>query len=107
MAVDGKRGPLAPVIEQKVGRKSIVEASSLQMLLASILPGQRAIIGKHMPPSMVLPFAPDKGRLDPPFRRLDPLSEVKITKVFSVRLSRSKVSRISPVDQSISSIESP
>ena len=60
-----------------------------------------------MPPSMVEPLAPERGLLEPPWRPLEPLSEVKITTVSFESLSRSRQSMIWPVDQSISSTESP
>ena len=96
-----------PLRAANVGRKSIVLDNSLHVPPAGMRPGQRAIIGTRMPPSIVPPFAPDNGALEPPLRPLEPLSEVKITSVFLSKPCCLSASRILPVDQSISSTESP
>ena len=66
---------------------------------AGIFPGQRMTVGSRMPPSNVLPFLPLSGAA---FPIAGPLSEVKMTTVFSSIPFFFRASRICPTDQSIS-----
>jgi len=68
-----------PASLAKVGMRSIVQDNLLQVLPAGIFPGHRMMQGMRMPPSVVLPFQPERGRLLPPHLLAAPLSEVKTT----------------------------
>jgi len=72
---------------------------------AGILPGHQAMVGSRIPPSSVLPLKPRSGALTP--RGVPPLSEVKITRVFSLNPSARTVSSTCPTLQSTSSTQSP
>ena len=94
----------APTIEASVGNTSIFPAIWLHWVPAGIFPGQRMMQGSLTPPSKLLPFFPLNGPAEPV---AGPLSEVKITKVFSSSPSSLIVFITCPTDQSISSITSP
>ena len=100
-------GGFVPASFANVGSRSIVIANSSQLVPAGIFPGHRITHGSRIPPSMVEPFQPDNGPFDPPGPRAAPLSDVNTTSVFLSMPSCLSVSKICPVDQSISSTASP
>ena len=86
----------------KVGRRSIPVMMDLDSVPTGIFPFHWMMAGTRWPPSRTLPFLPLRGEAEP---TLGPLSEVKMTMVFSSRLSSLSLVMILPVLQSISSTE--
>ena len=70
-------GGAPPASFAKVGSKSIVVATSPDIVPVGIRPGQRMMQGTRNPPSQVLALPPRRGWL---LRAAPPLSDRKITK---------------------------
>ena len=97
-------GSSAPKTLAKVGSTSMLPAIRSHVVPAGIRPGQRMIQGSRTPPSRLVPLLPENGGAGRP---AGPLSEVKITRVFSSKFCSRSAAMIWPTDQSISSMASP
>jgi hypothetical protein len=82
-----------------VADQSIVMQSCADSLPAAMRPGQRAIHGTRMPPSVRSILPPTSGQLSE--KRSPPLSLVKTTSVSSATPAVSSADRIQPMPSSM------